>query len=111
MQQSNGALVSRADELEAEAHEKIAEGHALLARARRERAPTTVPPANDWIRPETSPLGKRRTLALCRAGALESSKVGRKVLVKRASLEAFLARHERGIEAREEEDLFGAGAA
>lgn len=97
--------MSRADELEAEGHEKIAEGHALLARARRERAPA-VAPAEEWVAPDASPLGKRRTLALARSGALESSKVGRRVLIRRTSLDAYLRRHERGVEEREE-DLFG----
>ncbi len=102
--------MSRADELEAEAHEHIAKGHALLAEARRARpTPSTSTVSDDWVDPAASPLGKRRTLALARAGALESSKVGRKVLVGRASLDAFLRRHRRGVEAvgDEGEDLFG----
>lgn len=98
-----------ADDLEAAGHDKLAEGHALLAKARRARAvaPST---SSEWVSPAESPLGKRTTLALCRAGALESSKIGRKVLVRRSSLESYLARHERGVELSAGEDLFGTGA-
>ncbi len=93
-----------ADELEAAAHDKIAEGHALLAQARRARV-ALASAQNDWLAPGTSPLGKRRELSLARAGAIESSKVGKKVLIKRASLAAYLESHARGVEP--EEDLFG----
>lgn len=104
--------MTRAEELEVRADEHMARGYALRAEAGRLRAsaPATAADSSEWICAETSPLGKRRTLALCRAGTLESSKVGRKVLVKRASLDAFLRRHERGVETETEgEDLFGAG--
>jgi hypothetical protein len=100
-----------ADELEAEGHSLIARGHSKLAEAQRTRASARSADGApvEWISPEASPLGKRRTLALCRAGALESSKVGRKVLVRKASLDAFLRRHERGVDMpAEDEDLFGA---
>ena len=67
--------------------------------------------ASDWLAPEASPLGKRTTLALARSGALESAKIGRKVLIQRSSLESYVARHRRGIEAEDaDEDLFGAAA-
>ena len=94
--------------LEAEAHELIARGHAKLAAAR--RAATAETPANDsaeWIPAAASPLGKRKTLALARAGAVESSKVGRTVLIRRASLDAFLTSQRRDA-ANDDEDLFGA---
>ena len=65
----------------------------------------------EWLAPELSPLGKRQTLALARSGALESAKVGRKVLVRKTSLDAYLREHERGIEASQDEDLFGAKGA
>ena len=106
--------MNRAAELEVEADELMARGYALRAEAGRlrARASEATTPAADWIAPDASPLGKRRTLALCRSGALESSKVGRKVLVRRASLDAFLRRHERGVElAADGEDLFGAKVA
>lgn len=99
--------MQHADALEAEGHDFIAKGHARLAEAQRLRA---VGGKNDvgseWVDPVASPLGKRRTLALCRAGALESSKVGKKILVLKASLDAFLARHKRSAEP-DGENLFG----
>lgn len=109
LEASNG--INRAAELEVEADELMAKGYALRAEAGRLRAsaPAPIAPAAEWIPADASPLGKRRTLDLCRSGALESSKIGRKVLVRRASLEAFLRRHERGVEpAADGEDLFGA---
>ncbi len=101
------------DVVEAEGHEHLARGHELIAKARRLRAtPAASTPALEWVSPDASPLGKRRTLALARAGALESTKIGRKVLVRKTSLDAFLARHERGAVAPEQnEDLFGQEAA
>ena len=99
--------VSRADELEAEGHDHLAKGHALLALARRARTPASAANDNEWITPLDSPLGKRRTLAVCRSGALESSKIGRKILVRRASLEAYLERHRRDAAPADDEDLFG----
>lgn len=105
--------MSRADDLKAEAHDLIAKGHAKLAEATRldSQAPANDNTKPSWIPAAASPLGNRQTLALARAGALESAKVGRKVLVKRASLAAYLERHERGVDPAPEpdEDLFGAG--
>ena len=46
-----------------------------------------------WIPAAASPLGKRKTLALARAGTIESSKVGRRVLVKRDALDRYIADH------------------
>lgn len=99
-----GAVMS---DIEAEGLEAIAQGLLKLARARRSQ-----PAADDkatWIDPAKSPLGKRRTLALARTGDIESTKVGKRVLVSRASLEAFLAQHKRGLET-EGENLFGASS-
>jgi hypothetical protein len=49
--------------------------------------------ANEWVDQHASPLGKRAHLEAVRRGAVEGSKVGRRVLVRRADLEAFLERH------------------
>jgi hypothetical protein len=105
--------VSRADELEAEGHELIARGHACFAQVARLR--TSEGPAKterpSWIPVAESPLGKRRTLALARCGAIESSKVGRKVLVRSASLAGYLDEHRRGsVEGADDENLFGSAA-
>lgn len=96
--------------IEAEGHALIARGHAKLAEAARLRAATPQAEGEraSWIPVAESPLGKRRTLALARSGAVESSKVGRKVLVRRASLAGFLNEHRRTPIEDEEEDLFGA---
>jgi hypothetical protein len=107
--------VRRADELEGRAYDLMSKAYKLLAEAARVRAeasPETSTPAAEWIGPEASPLGRRPTLALCRSGALESAKIGRRVLVRRASLEAYVERHRRGdVPAyTEDEDLFGAGS-
>lgn len=72
------------------------------------RARTAVV-TEEWIPAKDSPLGKRRTLALARAGVLESSRPGKCVLIRRASLERYLAEHTRVVPATvEDEDLFGA---
>lgn len=100
--------MSRVDE--ARAHEIIAEGHRKLAEALRsggdERARVEHATASDWVDPKDSPLGKRRTMALARAGQIDSCKIGRRVLICRLSLEALLERGRRG-EASHDEDLFG----
>jgi hypothetical protein len=92
---------------DSKAYELIAEGFRLLAAAARRNEQA---PANDveWIDPKTSPLGKRQTLALARAGVVASTKIGRRVLVGRASLASFLDAHRRdaALRAPDEEDLF-----
>lgn len=105
------------DALDAEGHALVAKGHAVIAEAARLRAlagssgPSATP--GDWIPAAASPLGKRRTLALARAGALESTKIGRAILIGRASLARYLDAHRRGQVAGasdEGEDLFGTRA-
>jgi hypothetical protein len=88
----------------------LAVASALVALLRAAK-PSTPPPAavSAWIAPEASPLGKRRVLGLARAGVIASAKVNRKVLIDRASHEAYLAQHKRGAAAvapPDEEDLF-----
>jgi hypothetical protein len=56
--------------------------------------------SNDASEPEyyhqnNSPLGRRRHLALVRRGVLKGRKVGRRVLVSRDDLRAFLEEHPR----------------
>lgn len=46
--------------------------------------------AADWVDQTTSPLGRRRHLELARTGVLKSSKQGRRVLIKRRDIDAFL---------------------
>jgi hypothetical protein len=89
----------------AEALEAIADGFARLAKATRVADERGERPGDEWIHVAESPLGRRKTLALARAGALESTKIGKRVLVRRASLEALLERGRRGGD--EGEDLFG----
>jgi excisionase family DNA binding protein len=68
--------------------------------------------SESWIPATASPLGRRKTLALARCGAVESCKVGRRVLIRRASLDAFLERARRGEQSDtvDDEDLFGAAS-
>lgn len=97
-----------ARELERLGHVRIAEGHAMLAKAAALRADESSG-GDEWLPVAASPLGKRRTLALAREGAIESAKVGRKVVIRASSLRAFLERHGRERPANDdEEDLFGA---
>jgi hypothetical protein len=70
-------------DLERRGHARIAEGHAMLARAAELRAREA---GEAWVPAAASPLGKRRTLALARRGLIESSKIGRKVMVRASSL-------------------------
>jgi hypothetical protein len=74
--------------------------------SRSERAPSS-----SWIPARDSPLGNRLTLAKCRAGEIESAKIGRKVFIRRSSLAGFVERHRRSgslPSLEEDEDLFGA---
>jgi hypothetical protein len=97
------ALVRKADEpishesadaLEAEAHEKIAEGHALLARARRLRA---VPNADEYIPLQQAAERIGATPRMLRDAAargelvIEGPKLAR--VVRRSSFERWLASH------------------
>jgi hypothetical protein len=99
-------MTKRATSARAEAFRLIASGFALLARAEGS-APGPANDAGEWLDPAVSPLGKRRTLELWRAGTLDGAKIGKKVLIKRASLDAFIERHRRTSEDAEDDDLFG----
>ena len=91
-------------DLERRGHARIAEGHAMLAKAAELRASES---RDTWIPVVASPLGKRRTLALARQGLIESAKVGRKVVVRASSLDAFIEARRRAEPANGDEDLFG----
>ncbi len=102
----------RADDVEREGHELIARGHTKLAEAARLRAsePANATARPSWIPASDSPLGRRRTLALARAGQIESSKIGRAVFVRTASLAGFLDEHRRAspdTTLEGDDDLFG----
>lgn len=94
-----------ASELERRGHALVAEGHQLLARAAELRARA---PSEEWVPVASSPIGKRRTLDLAREGTIESAKVGRLVVIRASSLNAYIDQHRRRFE--DEEDLFGVGA-
>ncbi len=49
-------------------------------------------PASEWVDQKTSPLGRERHTALVRMGLLKGVKDGRKVLVRRADIDAYLAK-------------------
>lgn len=90
----------------ADALERIADGFVRLAKATRSADARAVErPAEGWVPVSESPLGRRKTLQLARAGALESTKIGKKVFVRRESLEKLLEDGRRQV--NEGEDLFG----
>lgn len=78
-----------------EAMRKLAEGQRLQAEAIAEIArsieTTSKPP--DWVSQRDSPLGSRAHRELARAGAFPSSRVGKLVLVRRADLDAYIAKN------------------
>lgn len=100
---------------------------ALTPQARLERAKKTIAAGVDelvearlalvsakeeWVDQKHSPLGKRRHLELARTGKLPSKKDGRRVLVRRDDLNAYLEKHAISRGAREEdEDLDDVAAA
>jgi hypothetical protein len=47
---------------------------------------------SEWVDQKTSPLGRRRHLELARRGTLRSSKDAGRVLIRRADIEAYLAK-------------------
>ncbi len=49
--------------------------------------------SSEWVDQNDSPLGKRRHMALVRSGELKGRKDGRKVLVKRSELDAYIERN------------------
>ncbi len=49
--------------------------------------------AAEWLDQNASPLGHRRHLELVRRGALAASRSGKRVLVRRSDIDAYLAEH------------------
>ncbi len=66
----------------------LAESIVELVAAQVEQAST----AAAWVDQNHSPLGKRRHLSLVRSGALKGSREGILVFVRRAEIDAYLAR-------------------
>lgn len=97
-----GTLPDDPIELERLGHARIAEGHAMLARAAELRSRKAEA---EWLPVAESPLGRRPTLRLARKGLIASAKIGRRVFVEARSLRAFIEGHRRV--AVEDEDLFG----
>ena len=56
---------------------------------------------------ETSPLGRRRHLELVRGGKLSAMRDGRRVLVRRADIDAYLAEHQITRRPSTEDDVDG----
>lgn len=90
-------------ELEQRGHLLVAQGHRMLARAAELRAREA---SDEWVAASSSPLGRRKTLALARAGVIASAKVGRKVLIRASSLREYVEQHCRTV-APTDEELFG----
>lgn len=63
--------------------------------------------AAEWIDQDTSPLGKSTHLALARSGKVESRKVHRRVLIKRADLNRYIEERaeKRGDNRHDDEDV------
>ncbi len=49
--------------------------------------------SGEWVDQKASPLGRARHCELVRTGKLKGVKEGRRVMVKRADVEAYLAKH------------------
>ena len=60
--------------------------------------------AGDWVDQSSSPLGRKKHLALARAGTLKATREGRRVLVRRADIDAYLEKR-RGVTVEPEGDL------
>lgn len=60
-----------------------------------------------WIDQESSPLGRRMHCSLARRGVLAARKVGRRWMVRRADLEAFIAAQKGGPSAAAREECDG----
>ena len=55
-------------------------------------------PEDGWVDQRCSPLGRRLHCSLARRGALPARKLGRRWLVKRTVLEAYIAEHGKAAE-------------
>lgn len=81
----------RVERLRARLHEVADEIADVLALAANAAA------GDAWVDQGRSPLGRRRHLRLVREGAIPAVKEGRRVLVRRADLDAYLARAARPL--------------
>lgn len=82
------------------AKKTIAAGVDELVEARLELASAK----EEWVDQNHSPLGHRRHLELARKGTLPSKKHGRRVLVRRDDLNAYLEKHAISRGTREEDE-------
>ena len=76
----NDTRIVRAKYLLAEAVAELVSAHVSKGAA-----------AAEWVDQTSSPLGRRRHLELVRRGVLAGRKEGRRILVRRADLDAYLA--------------------
>lgn len=61
----------------------------------------------EWLDQNASPLGRRRHLELVRRGILRGVRQGKRVLVRRADVEAYLAEHEVAPRPMTDDDVDG----
>jgi hypothetical protein len=95
---STGSACAEADEAATDSpREKVAMAHSDL----RSRVHAIVDELFDaiegaavteWVDQKTSPLGRERHTALVRSGALPGTKDGRRIMVRRADIDAYLAK-------------------
>lgn len=66
--------------------------------------------ANEWLDQKTSPLGREKHLRLVQQGKLPARKLGKRVLVRKADLDAYLEREgiARGPMSSEAEEVVAA---
>jgi hypothetical protein len=100
MTDSNHSLHSRLSEL----YRELSDAHGKLARTCGE----------DYVDQHESPLGKRLHCRLVRSGALEGFRAGRRLLVRRAAIDEYLAKHrvaptEPAVGTEDEDDALLAG--
>jgi excisionase family DNA binding protein len=50
-------------------------------------------PKSEWVDQKESPLGRQRHTALVRQGVLKATRDGRRVLVRRADIDAYLEKN------------------
>jgi hypothetical protein len=63
--------------------------------------------ASEWIDQDASPLGKRRHLELVRTRVLKGVREGRKVLVRRRDLDAYLVKRGESPAVEDDDDVEG----
>ncbi len=63
--------------------------------------------ASEWIDQDSSPLGHRRHLELVRQKVLKGVREGKKVLVRRSDVEAYLAKRGAAAPVDDDDDIDG----